>query len=360
MLATHTGTSAERPAAACVLHTPPTGTRAWVLADPGYATCEDCLKRLRKQLAEIRERYDDLDPEPAMVSDDQAGVRTPGTGSAAAANPHIVAMRDARSRTCEVSWDGTAYIGWERPAESRDGWIERQLPYGVLGPVEVGLVTKRIDAWFGSDRRPYVEAENPPQSIVLALASMAQWIAEERDVRPPRIGPTHIARWPHTRLAWYWAAKMTPYPLPPGIHGPARPPGRWLAAGQRRPRPIDTLVHWLDVQCGWLTQRNRTADRSELLIEFAGQVRATLKALYPVTGDPRIWVCRCPNTIDHGEHTSYCDANLYLPVKGDTIVCGNPHCGRRWPKTKWDGDSPDCLMRLVDIREQQEQRAGAA
>jgi hypothetical protein len=100
------------------------------------------------------------------------------------------------------------------------------------------------------------------------------------------------------------------------------------------------LVHWIDRQLDWVT-------RCEYVVEFEQVVRAVNHKLMPLTGDPRIFVCKCPNPIDDGEQLVPCGANLYYPRKGDTIMCGNPACRRRWHASEWHSRGPEGLSSMV-------------
>jgi hypothetical protein len=240
----------QRPTWACLLHSPPTGDQHWVRADDGYVTCEGCLAKLRKNLADVADRYNRLDPTPGATG--ETGTRgAPGFRSTPAASLHIVALRDHRSST-------EAHI------------------------------------WRGADKRIHAESTRAPASIRSVLETEAVNIAELRGMD-----------------------------LPTG--------------------DVADLVRWLDRQLDWLT-------RERIVVEFAAVIRGLRTQLMPVTGDPRIWVATCPNIITADGHQVECGANLYYPSSGDTIMCGNPPCKRKWHRTRWNGDSPDCLSQLIADR----------
>jgi hypothetical protein len=135
--------------------------------------------------------------------------------------------------------------------------------------------------WRGADGRLHRESERPPLSVFGVLDTLAWEVAETRD----------------------------------------------FAAGHGQ-RDVAGLCRWLDHQLDWVT-------REELVLEFDVELRRLVAQLRPVTGEPRIWIARCPNTIDEGDHTRQCDADLFAPTGGsETIRCGG--CGRRWPRWEWE------------------------
>jgi hypothetical protein len=100
-----------RPDSACVTHRPPTGTRAWVQADPGYKTCKLCHQRIHEWLSPLTANDDGrpdsivglyalLNPMPGVIGNGMR--RAPGFGSRSPANDHIIAMRDPRSTRLQV------------------------------------------------------------------------------------------------------------------------------------------------------------------------------------------------------------------------------------------------------------------
>ena len=265
----HAACSTERPTWACLLHRSPSEDHDWVKADPGYRTCSGCLDKLRADLLDVGKRYHQLNARPG-ASGEQGGRGTPGYGSRPPASVHIIAMRDPRSRAYEVSTDGVQYI-WDPLADTT-------LEPGQYGPPSGAYVGKQ-EVWFGADGRGHREESRPVRSVPYTLASLAELIAEERDMT---IGA----------------------------------------------RSVRTLVAWLDNQLDWVT-------RHELVTDFAADIRALLGQLKPVTGDPsRRHIGYCPNTIDQGDETRTCSAKLYAPLRDDTITCQS--CGRQWPRPEWE------------------------
>jgi hypothetical protein len=117
------------------------------------------------------------------------------------------------------------------------------------------------------------------------------------------------------------------HPLPPGVHGPLRAPGRW----EPEPTldPMTELQRWLDPQLDFVARQDWVTDVSELLHRMQSQLK-------PYTGDPRTGIGECPNTIDEGAHTRECGTPLFAPTdfaRDDFIRCGG--CGRPWPRGEW-------------------------
>ena len=271
-----TASVAPRPDSACLTCPPPSDSRSWRPADQGYRTCSSCLDRIRDTLADINLRYARLNPAPGANADLESR-GAPGFGSRPAASPHIITMRDPRSKSCEVAVDGTLYENW-RP--DPDGW-SRPLPKGVHGPVEPpGVYTTSREVWFGADGRGHEEDESPPRSIPGVLASLCTMVAEERDMTPPTGG-------------------------------------------------VPDLVRWLDQQLDWVT-------RQEMVTDVADDLRGLDTQLKPVTGDKRRRIGLCPNFITEGDDTFECKAPLYAPTDNshdDTIRCRK--CKREWPHSQW-------------------------
>lgn len=265
-------TAMSRPDSACLLCPPPLGTRTWRRADEGYRTCDLCLERLSEILLDVAVRYQKLNPTPGSGAD-QGGRGAPGFGSRSPASDHIIVMRDRRSKSCEVAVDGLVYV-WDRSFQER-------LPEGVEGPLEApGAYVEHREAWFGGDGRAHFEQERPPLSIPFTLASLAFLVAEEREMTGPTGG-------------------------------------------------VNVVVVWLEAQLDYIARQEWVVDVHEQLVRLLGQLK-------PVTGDPKIRIGFCPNTIDEGQHTRECKAPLYAPTdssKDDTIRCGG--CGRPWPREKW-------------------------
>lgn len=238
-----------RPSWACLLCSPPTGTRPWNQADANHRTCSRCLNSLRDQLKDIAKRYGMLDATPGAIKD--LGSRgAPGFGSKPTASPHIIAIRDRRS-----------------------------------SPV--------AHVWVAGDGKIHRESEHPPLCVYNELDCLAWDICEVRGYEGG-----------HDQL------------------------------------DVAALCRWLDHQLDWVT-------RQASVVEFEKTVRGIDRKLMPLTGDPRVYVAKCPNTLDLGEHTEVCGANLYYPTKGDTIACGNPACRRRWAADDWHSNRPGSLSRLI-------------
>lgn len=147
------------PANRCLLHAPPREGRPWVTADPGYRTCAGCLDRVRERLAEVRDRWEVLDPRPGAQG--EAGGRgAPGFGSRPPASDHVIAVRDWRS--------------------SRDARV-----------------------WLAADGRVHRESERPPLSVLAELFTLARHVAGARRLDGPRVlSVAEIARWLDGQLDW--------------------------------------------------------------------------------------------------------------------------------------------------------------
>lgn len=291
-----------RPDIACLLCPPPAAEQTWRLADPGYRTCATCLDGLRSTLRDVVARYLRLSARPGDSGDRGRGA--PGFGSRPPASPHVIAFRDRRSKPCETSFDAVTYV-WD-PTAAVD-----PLPDGVHGPDRPpGAYVQKLEVWYGRDGRPHTEQERPPRSPEHVLLSIAALVAEVRGITPLQLDEVcSLAGRPHTHLQW---AGGQPHPTPP-------------------PEPaIVRAWRWLDNQLDWLT-------RQDWVDDVARDVRDLDAQLRPVTGDPggrRIG--ECPNTIDEGETTRPCRTPLYAPLRGDTIMCSNPDCARRWRRPEWE------------------------
>lgn len=143
-----------------------------------------------------------------------------------------------------------------------------------------GEYTTKTHIWYGADGKAYQEDQHPTHSIPRTLTAWAH----------------HIAH--HTNQT------LTP----------------------NTTRTVPNLATWIDRHLDWLT-------RQPEIVHFANALRALLAQLNRVTGEPRITIGRCPNTIDNGHHTHECGAPLKAPLHGDTVRC--QHCGRTWPRAKW-------------------------
>jgi len=146
--------------------------------------------------------------------------------------------------------------------------------------------------WVGGDGRVHTESERPPLSVYGVLDTWAWDVAEQRQFEG---------------------------------HGQVT---------------VSGLCIWLDTHLDWIT-------RQESVKEFNTDLRRLLSQLMPATGDGRVWLAKCPNTIDEGEHSRDCGANLYAPTRGNTIKCGA--CGRGWTRDTWEDDKPGypSLARLI-------------
>lgn len=321
----------EPPPGACLLHHPPAPGQHWVLADQGYRTCSGtpdrpgCLDRLREHLVEIRDRYHRLTARPQAGSRPEWGRGAPGFTSRPPASLHVIAMRDPRSKPCEVATDGVVYEGWQ--ADNEGGWKVRPLPFGHHGPEAIGVVTSKREAWKAGDGRAHSEQERPGRTIGRTLASLADMIAEQRGIAPPKPPrrPAHsIAEARQCRLVWH----VGPMRLPAGVHGPPQlgpvphpEPRPW-------PDPVGDLTRWIDNQLDWVTRQEWVVDVADEIRELAAQLRGV--------EEPRRRVGRCPNTLDEGETTRECGTPLYAPLAGaraDSIRCHA--CGRRWHESEW-------------------------
>lgn len=237
----------------------PSDDRPWKQADESYRTCESCLKKIRKQLKDISERYGRLDITPGAQG--EVGSRgVPGFGSKPTASVHIICMRDPRS------------------SSTSKGWI-------------------------AGDGKYHKEPERPPLSVYNELETLAWEICERRGFDDG-------------------------------------PDAQYLV-------DVHSLCWWLDNQLDWMT---RQADVAQL----ARTIRSIDTKLMPVTGDPRIFVAKCPNILDIDGKIGACDANLYYPTTGDVIMCGRPACGRKWESSQWDSKAPGSLKNLIEDRRKKE------
>lgn len=268
------GNPDPRPDWACLLCRPPEDDQEWTRAHDAYTTCDKCHEKLCQRLTDIVDRYDRLDTTPGSSGDH--GTRgAPGFGSRSPASDHIIVMRDWRSKSHEVGHDTIRYR-W-------DPDVTHQLAKGVHGPVEAPGAYVKADGWVAGDGKLHTEQERPPRSIPFTLGCLTQMVAEDRDMTPPQ-----------TRL-------------------------------------VPQLAHWLNQQSDYITRQDWVGDIDD-------ELRSLLKQLMPVTGDPKIWIGDCPNTLDEGEHTRECRAPLYAPTdssKDDTIRCPNPECNRKWTRAQW-------------------------
>jgi hypothetical protein len=307
---------ASRPDNSCLTCPPPAGNRTWRRAEDGYRICDLCLEKLGENLLDVVVRYRRLNPMPGSNAD-HGGRGAPGFESRSPASDHIILMRDWRSKSCEVASDGKVYV-WDPKFQPR-------LPPGVEGPLEApGAYVDHKEAWFDSGGRAHFEQERPALSVPFELASLAHLVAEEREMSGPVLAHKRLSDYPHTRIVWDGKYQRR---LPRGVQGPLERPGRW-----REEPPLDPMHEmwrWLDAQLDFVARQDWVADFYETLMHLLGQLK-------PLTGDPKIRIGFCPNTIDEGEHTRECGKPLFAPTdvsKDDTIKCGG--CGRSWPREEW-------------------------
>src|SRR5690606_7071 len=174
---------APPPATACVICPPPTDGRPWRPADDGYRTCHGCYTAVHTTLLEIDARYAALDPTPGGTG--ETGGRPPkGFGSRPPVNLHIVAMRDPRSKSHEVAYDGVEYL------------------YDPDADGGAGAYVARREVWYGADGRAHTEQTRPVRSVPGTLAAIGHLLAEERDATPPRGGVPDLIRWIDGQLGW--------------------------------------------------------------------------------------------------------------------------------------------------------------
>jgi hypothetical protein len=103
---------------------------------------------------------------------------------------------------------------------------------------------------------------------------------------------------------------------------------------------VDGLATFIKRHIDWLTRQPvEVVEVADRLYRLQGQLK-------PVTGDPRIKVGRCPNTIDEGEHTKVCRGQLFATANmgpEDVIRCAA--CPREWWRKKGDWEK---LGELLD------------
>lgn len=117
-------------------------------ATPGYRTCDLCATQIRDDLAEIRDRWWQLDVDVQMI-DDNAGGGHSVPGSRAPGSDHVIAIKDHRS-----TWNGTVYS----PAAVLPEWAgllaseTGRVPYDGTVP---GLVSYLTGLHAHSTRQPW-------------------------------------------------------------------------------------------------------------------------------------------------------------------------------------------------------------
>lgn len=208
------------------------------------------------------------------------------------------AMSEPGYQTCRPCWQGLRRQLGDiadryhrlnpRPGASNGGAGERgapgfaSTPAASLHVIAMRDHRSRPDArvWLAADGRVHAEHERPPLSVFAELHKLA-------------LGITHARNFEHG-------------------HGQTT---------------VGGLCWWLDHQLEWVTAQ-------PAVTMFASHLRRLLAQLRPATGDPRIWIADCPNTIDHGDHTEICGNRLYAPSGGrECIQCAA--CGRAWPRREW-------------------------
>jgi hypothetical protein len=211
-------------------------------------------------------------------------------------------------RTCDMCLDklrgqladiATRYAKLNpRPGVTGDG--ERGAPgFGSTAPASVHIIalmdprsSSEAHVWVGGDGRVHKESERPPLSVYGVLETEARDVAELRRI---------------DNVSW---------------------------------SSVYELTKWLDLHLDWITRQDTVAD-------FAGNVRALVSQLRPLTGDPRQKpFSRCPNTIDSGEHTRTCDGPLYPPKAISSIITCRV-CGRDWERGKGEWEKLGLLLKTA-------------
>lgn len=141
-----------------------------------------------------------------------------------------------------------------------------------------GEYVERREVWYGADGRPHQESDNGVLSVPATLAGIAAGIADMRELGAPAGG-------------------------------------------------VPDVIRWLDGQLDWLTRQSWVSEPAGELHRLAAQIRGV--------NEPRRRIGVCPNVIDEGATTRVCDAPLYAPVRGDSIVCRNRDCERVWHRAEW-------------------------
>jgi hypothetical protein len=154
---TDTTYALERPDRACLTCPPPSGKRAWTMADPKFTTCSTCYQRLVDVLVSIRQLWPRLDPSPGSGVGDGRG--SPGFGSKPPANLHVITMTDTRT-----------------PGDAQ--------------------------MWRGADGRVHAESENPVLSVPGTLYTLAWFLAELRDIAEPPTDVIELTYWLSRHLDW--------------------------------------------------------------------------------------------------------------------------------------------------------------
>lgn len=176
-----------------------------------------------------------------------------------------------------------------RPGASGDHGTRGAPGFSSRSPASDHIIAMRdrrsspsAHTWLGADGRIHHEPEHPPLSVWGVLETLAWDIAETRGVD----GPIDL-----------------------DVHG---------------------LCTWLDRHLDWLTRQDT------VVVEHAKALRELQAQLRPVTGEPgRRHIGECPNLLDGDDGPRECRTRLFAPLRGDTISCTNPDCGRAWPREEW-------------------------
>lgn len=243
----------QAPTSRCLIHRAPKPGQAWRLADPGYRTCQQCHQRIHDWLSPLtRDDAGQPDGIPGLYLLLNAtpgrgeGVRgRPGFGSRSPASDHVIAMRDRRSKAYEVAQDTVEYLWDENAAEH----FYPRLPEGVQGPERrPGTYAGKRDVWRGGDGKWYAEDTSPVRSVPHTLASWAELVAEERDVKPGTGGVADLCAWLDRHLDWIsrqeWVTDFADDLRQ--LHAQLK-----TATGDGKPSPVGHCIELLDTgECG--------------------------------------------------------------------------------------------------------------
>jgi hypothetical protein len=215
-------------------------------------------------------------------------------------------------RLAEVLADIVARCSRLDPAPQRgDGGGTRGAPgFGSRSPASDHVIVmldvrsaETAKVWVAADGRVHREPEHPTLSVFNVLNTIAYEIIDSRDLDSS-----------------------------PAVDG-----------------GVDGLARFIGAHLDWLTRQPvEVVDVADRLYRLQGQLK-------PVTGDPRIKVGRCPNTIDEGDHTSVCRGPLFATANmslDDVIRCSA--CRREWRRRTGDWEK---LGELLDQPEPVEEPA---
>lgn len=230
------------------------------------------------------------------------------------ADQGYVTCSSCLDRLRELITDIVTRCGRLDPAPQHDGGDpgSRGAPgFGSRSPARdhvISMLDRRSSesayVWVAADGRVHQESEHPTLSVFGVFDTIAWEIADAR-----------------------------------GIDGPPDGSG------------VDALSRWVDRHLDWLT-------RQTMVVEVAERLRRLRGQLMPVTGDPRIKVGSCPNTIDEGEHTRTCGGQLFATANmspDDVIRCVS--CRREWYRKRGDWEK---LGDLLDHKGEPAQEEPAA